>query len=181
MRTLLRTTLVAAVAAASIGVIATPAAAAPPPVRADSQSRPVLLIHGYATGSGHDCNSYWGQASRGCPRGAEQGTIYTVGYYEANRNCNAVIRRGNHEVPIESLGFDLAWWIYNNHSQYGRAVDVIGHHGRSGGAGRADRGPARIGPAGRRTSTSRTSPPWVRRTAGRPGGPARAGPGSART
>ena len=127
MRTLLRTTLVAAVAAASIGVIATPAAAAPPPVRADSQSRPVLLIHGYAIGSGHDCNSYWGQAKSWLPAWGWTGTIYTVGYYEANRNCNAVIRRGNHEVPIESLGFDLAWWIYNNHSQYGRAVDIIGH------------------------------------------------------
>jgi hypothetical protein len=131
-RTIVRMALVAGFAVAAVAVVSAPASAAPPPLRANSQNRPLLLIHGYAFGtSGFNCASYWGAARTALGDwGWTRSAITTIGYYDANTNCNAMIRDGsgaNHEVPIASLGFDLAWWIYNNHSQYGRSVDIIGH------------------------------------------------------
>jgi hypothetical protein len=116
----------------------------------------ILLVHGINAfkaqvrwKSGVDCNDYWEALPGYLKRhGFDRKPIVKIGYYEADTNCanikgswhpvtqnsymNGTDAHANNlghtkEAAIEHLGYHLAWYIYNNYSKYGVAVDVVAH------------------------------------------------------
>ena len=98
------------------------------PARADSQSRPVYLIHGYAFGSsGIDCASYWSATRSWLPAWGWTGEVWTVGYYQGDTYCAKRVIEGTHNTSIVEVARQLAWRIYNDNSRYNVSVDIIAH------------------------------------------------------
>ena len=107
----------------SSGIHRTPAV----PVRADSRSRTLFLVHGYSTdGSGQDCGGYWGSAMSALRNEGWSGTFVTYGYYTVDTGCT-IEYPGTRDSSIWILGQDLAWEIYMRYSRNGQSVDVLAH------------------------------------------------------
>lgn len=113
----------------------------------------VLLIHGFDTGNtGHDCAAIWTQQRDALRAYGHTGRIQTVGYYNANRNCDRNVhntvytknyagdwravwgeangRNGilDHNTPIEHAAYRVAWAIAKENAENGSAsVRVVAH------------------------------------------------------
>lgn len=120
--------LLAAVAA----LVPAGAASAAPPARSDSNTENVYFVHGYDTLDavpGHDCLDYWDDAlavmrSVG---GGWLGALHTIGFYTGDTGCTEYITVVDRSTSIKTLGQELAWWIYNHETRYGRSADLVGH------------------------------------------------------
>lgn len=113
----------------------------------------VLLIHGFDPwNTGHDCSTIWTQQRDALRALGHTGRIYTVGYYNANRNCERNVsstvytknyagdwrlvqgtangRNGvlDHNTPIEHAAYRVAWAIAKENADNGSAsVRVVAH------------------------------------------------------
>lgn len=96
------------------------------PSRANSNRRPMYLIHGWAKNSSHNCASYWGDALRELPRNGWSGPLITWGYYQGDSNCTYKFS-GSQATRVKEIGLQLAWEIYNRYSRHNISVDVMAH------------------------------------------------------
>jgi hypothetical protein len=133
-----------------------------PPARADG-IRTLLLVHGYdMQNDGINCGDYWGKEptdnylhNRGW---AGTGKVVKLTYYAKDgTNCLKIANSSGLNKPIEDIGADLAWFIYNTYSSRNLPVDVIAHSMgglvmRTAIAGTAN---------GLRTASGRTFPPYL--------------------
>jgi pimeloyl-ACP methyl ester carboxylesterase len=140
-------TLAIAVCAALVMLAPATAGAA---YRTNTRDKPIVFVHGYDNdGSvpGFDCAAVWGPMIEKLESLGWTGPFKTVGYYEGDYDCSAVINDGrgaspddywspdghyadgghNREADIRHLAFHLAWWIYNHYSKQGQTVDIVGH------------------------------------------------------
>jgi len=107
------------------GMAACPDGATPAP-RVD-KVRPVLFVHGYNNTGAVDCNAYWGNAMT-FYYSVGWNEVKSVGYYSNDTNCELYTGiRGNQDTPIENVGNDLAWLIWNQYSRFGVTIDIIAH------------------------------------------------------
>ncbi|GHE46888.1 hypothetical protein GCM10018785_15780 [Streptomyces longispororuber] len=123
--------------------LAPPASAAPPtpPARDNSTNEIVYMIHGYfdtpyfgePMPDGWDCEKEWGSAKAAMVQwGWKPENLKTVGYYDSNEFCDENLKSAagvpnDRNRPIEAIGLDLAWNIYNAHTSKGRSIDVMAH------------------------------------------------------
>ena len=101
------------------------------PARTDGLGKPVYFIHGYDLGMDPPIWNYWGNTinyfrSGGPAPYLSSGNVITFCYYTRLTGCTVNIG-GTTDNPLYGVGRALAWDIYYRHSQYGRAVDLIGH------------------------------------------------------
>lgn len=113
----------------------------------------VLLVHGFDPwNTGHDCSTIWTQQRDALRAWGHTGRIFTVGYYNANRNCernvNSTVYTKNyagdwtlvqgtangrggildHNTPIEHAAYRVAWAIAKENADNGTAsVRVVAH------------------------------------------------------
>jgi hypothetical protein len=131
MKTFAARLSVVAVAVAALN-LALPGAASAAPARQNTTTRPLLLIHGYSNTANTDCVGTWSAVKQHYPAWGWTGAIRSLGYYGGGNQCDVRFARvggggGTTGLSIESLGYDLAWWIYNNYSRHGIAVDVLAY------------------------------------------------------
>jgi Ca2+-binding RTX toxin-like protein len=90
-----------------------------------------LLIHGFDPISGADnkhsldCNAYWQNLQLGMRYVGYQGSLFTVGYYSTDTNCNINLAFGDVNTSIDVLSQNLAAWIHA-HLQ-NRPVNLVGY------------------------------------------------------
>lgn len=98
--------------------------------RGNVNTRPVILIHGLdPTGTaGFNCADYWyGMRSQLNAQGW-QGPIVTLGFYSGDTSCTQYASRtATRDTSLNTLGKQVANWIYNTYSSKNIAVDVIAH------------------------------------------------------
>src|SRR4051794_5726044 len=108
------------------------ASAAQKPTPSDGY-KPLILLHGFSPTGSVNCNNYWGKGyveqylnnTRGWAGRAE---IRKLTYYSSGgTGCARIPGAAGINQPIEDLGSEFAWYIYNNYSHSGVAVDVIAH------------------------------------------------------
>ncbi len=112
-----------------------PADPPPVPARTDSLDKPVYFVHGYDPGASGIAiptaiGDYWGAMindfqTDGSPAYLT-GPVVTFCYYTKLTGCT-VKYNGSQQTPIKTVAQQLAWDIYNRHSRYGRAVDIVAH------------------------------------------------------
>ena len=122
-----------------------------PPDKTQSFDKPIYFIHGYAdninvdgvlqiAGPSFDCGEYWNTVLSSFFNSGEPASLtgpnarlIKWGFYHNDRNCTRV---GAHDgaglsdfrnVPIKTLGADLAWDIYLRYTRWGDSVDVVAH------------------------------------------------------
>jgi Putative serine esterase (DUF676) len=109
---------------------ATDASAARKPTPSDGY-RPLILLHGFSPTGSVNCNNYWGKGyvekylndTRGWA-----GRVRELTYYQSGgTGCTRIPGAAGVNQPIEDLGSEFAWYIYNTYSHSGVAVDVIAH------------------------------------------------------
>jgi hypothetical protein len=143
MRMLSRSVLVGLAVTASLGLLATAAAA-----RTDNRSKPIIFVHGLdAFGeAGVDCSGTWSNMSNTLTGWGWSNSKVTVKYYGGDTNCShALDHHGSHSThyprtdahtgsgshdmdgDIRHLGYHLAWMIYDHYSSAGVTVDAVGH------------------------------------------------------
>lgn len=116
------------------------ACANPTPARQDSLDRTVYFVHGIdaliapAGAPGADCGQTgggtWGSAIPRFRALGYSGPLRTVAYYYGDTDCSTFISdvtRVDQHASISSIGFRFAWFIYENHSQFGEPIDVVAH------------------------------------------------------
>ncbi|HYW08646.1 MAG TPA: hypothetical protein VE913_16920 [Longimicrobium sp.] len=129
-----------------VGTAALPQSTAPVMNVGVEAGASVLLIHGFdPLNSGHDCESIWSQQRDALRALGHTGRIFTVGYYNANRNCERNVsstvytknyagdwtlvqgtangRNGilDHNTPIEHAAYRVAWAIAKENTDNGAA------------------------------------------------------------
>lgn len=133
---------------AGITVMAVPVAAQS---RTDDRDKPVIFLHGLNPigGLGWPCPLAWQPMEDAMIGwGWNRDSMVDVKYYANDSDCTASIdghgshsahngNAGNHDffnpsshtadTPIEHLGYHLAWFIYDNYTSNGQAVDLVGH------------------------------------------------------
>lgn len=121
MRKMWLTTLAtAALVAGVVGFAARPSGAA-----ASGRATDVYFVHGYGYG---DCGLRWNAAVGAFRQWGWTGRLHTVGYYGSHdTHCSDHIASGRTGTSINTLGRDLANYIYKNHSRKGQTVDLVGH------------------------------------------------------
>jgi hypothetical protein len=100
------------------------------PARSDGTNKPVLFLHGFEVLGSLNCNTYWGSGqaiSLFQNMGWSSGNIVALTYYGSGGGACTRFASANTGTSIEEIGFDLAWYIYNNYSSKGKAVDIVTH------------------------------------------------------
>jgi hypothetical protein len=104
-----------------------------PPQRVDGLST-VLFVHGYQPTGATTCTEVWGDGNGGIAKdvyrslGYSSAQLRTIGYYTGDTQCDAYLPgTADRNTPIEVLANRLAWFIYQNYSQYGVNVDLVAH------------------------------------------------------
>ncbi|MFI2206037.1 esterase/lipase family protein [Streptomyces sp. NPDC020192] len=120
-----RPTVRAATVAASTAAEQTAQLAAAPP-RQDSAARPVIFVHGINGLANTNCAAKWKNAMQAIKGSGWRGELVTFGYYNRDRNCTFQ-HPGTLNTPLETIGLDLAWDIYNHYTLRGMPVDIIAH------------------------------------------------------
>lgn len=136
--------------------VAPPAVAAPDTPLMNIGTEPgasILLVHGLDVSNfGHDCAAVWSKQRDALRAYGHTGRIQTVGYYNANRNCDRNVHstvytkqyagdwravRGednglngilDNNTPIEHAAYRVAWAIVKENAENGSAsVRVVAH------------------------------------------------------
>ena len=94
------------------------------PVRADSMTEPVYLVHGYGAGN---CKARWAPAIVAWRSKGWRGRFHAIGYYGDDRACDTSVGAATRDTSITELGRRLAWDIHRRYSRAGTSVDVVGH------------------------------------------------------
>jgi len=121
-----------------------PAPSASSSTVAGSNNLPVLYVHGYIDTTSVGCSG--GDTNKGAAPLAQvlaaegyTGPVLGVAYYcldtgslvirnAGDGHCDDLSKQGyTSNTPIERLGCDLAWSIYNTYSANGQYVSVVGH------------------------------------------------------
>jgi hypothetical protein len=97
------------------------------PSRGDSTARTVFLVHGFQLDGTANCRSSFDGVMAAMRGWGWTGSLKTVGYYKGDVGCTVQVASGHTWTSINELGRQLAWHIYEHHSIYGRAVDVLAH------------------------------------------------------
>ncbi len=107
-----------------------------------SHSYPVIFVHGFNSNASIDCKaSYWGTAISFLHNTAGwQGSLVTVGYYKGDHDCDAYLgnyaafcasenagNQGTTNEDLRHVSCELAWYIWENYTQYGINVQLVGH------------------------------------------------------
>jgi len=98
--------------------------------RSNTDNRPVILIHGLdATGTaGFNCGDYWYGTISQLRNQGWRGPIVTLGYYSGDTNCSGYASRtATRDTSLNTIGKNVATWIYNNYTAKNVPVDVIAH------------------------------------------------------
>lgn len=133
------------------------AALAPVASAAHQLSKPIVFVHGLDaegwTGNGIPCDKdgmMWGRMIRKLQEKGWTGTMYPIQYYHEDGTCSGTgVVNGdiNHHHPhteyfgspghkdgghtddasIKHLAFHWAWWVYDHHTKYDRAIEAVGH------------------------------------------------------
>lgn len=139
-----RRTVVVTVAAGAVAMGAltataqaatSPTAAAAGPAAAQS-GNDMLLVHGYNSDEGTDCNgSTWGNALEYYTDegGLSRDSLHTIGYYKddmsGENDCDVMIGDGQATTDrkIQYVARDLANYVYQNYTSRDQAVDIVAH------------------------------------------------------
>jgi triacylglycerol esterase/lipase EstA (alpha/beta hydrolase family) len=99
-----------------------------PPVHTAGTST-TLFIHGFELFGDSDCAATWGSAKSYFRFiGYTDAQLVTFSYYAGDTNCDKDIGiDASPWTPIENIANQVAWYIYNNYSRFGRTVDVVAH------------------------------------------------------
>src|SRR6185437_3420695 len=108
-----------------------------------STNYPILFLHGFNSNSKVDCGATWntaisflqGNHSFNGQNLHWTGPMNKVGFYSADTSCNSNLTSeayscagyyssgvGTNNESIRHLGCELAWYIFDNYSVYGRSV-----------------------------------------------------------
>lgn len=112
--------------ALAVAVVILPSS--PASARADTRARPILFVHGLDPwgDAGHDC-AMWHPMMSALRSQGHTGPMHTIKYYQYDTNCTNAIASSNQDVSIWTLGYQLAWWIWDNYTIRDIPVDVVGH------------------------------------------------------
>jgi len=119
-----------AVATTVVAVVGLAPSVSAAPVRDDSRTERVYLVHGIRLFGDADCASVWADTRWSLRRDGWLGPIDTVAFYRGDRNCTAEVPGRSVYTPdtsIRELGRAFAWLVYERDTRYGRSVDVVGH------------------------------------------------------
>lgn len=100
------------------------------PARAADKTKPVLLIHGWATGGATDCGSTFDRMISQMKGEGFTGPFIKVGFYTGDTNCTMSLRswgtfdNGSSWVELSKA---LSKYIYATYTSKGKAVDVVGY------------------------------------------------------
>ena len=106
------------------------AATACEPPRAEDKTKPVLLIHGWATGGASDCGSTFDRMIGQMKSEGFKGPFIRVGFYTGDTNCDMTLRswgtfdNGSSWVELSKA---LSKYIYETYTKNGKSVDVVGY------------------------------------------------------
>lgn len=112
----------------------------PPQARAVYAISPIILLHGFNSHSAQDCNisTMWGTV-KGYLQSHGMTNVLSLGYYLGDTHCDQYILDNSHcsswypgnfgtvNEDIRHTTCNIAWWIWNNYSQYGTTAGVIPH------------------------------------------------------
>lgn len=116
---------VAAAAVAMAAGLATAVSPAAASAAGSVTARDVYFVHGYSAG---DCATRWNPDVLAFRNWGWTGRMHTVGYYQGDRNCSDHISRtATKATSITTLGQNLAWYLYRNHTVKGERVNLVGH------------------------------------------------------
>jgi hypothetical protein len=135
--------MVCVVLLGGLAILPTQKAMAAPKAMAGSTSNTVLLLHGWNGNSSQDCNSgsEWGTLENFLPNYGITHHV-SLGFYNADYDCNNYIQGesyhctgwydsgsndGTVNEDIRHTSCELAWFIWDNYTQYGHYVEVIAH------------------------------------------------------
>ncbi len=111
------------------GAPATPAANPDPnPDPSESPDEDVLLIHGFSSSSGHDCDFYW-QAQKETLKQINREAII-LGWYKDNTNgCVTIPGTGqfDNNIPTADIAELLRDYIVENYTSNHKSVDIVAH------------------------------------------------------
>jgi hypothetical protein len=113
-----------------LGLAALPAAAT-----AKDLNRPLILVHGHEADSGVSCNSTWKDLMAHYRFYGYKGPFHPVRYYTGDTTCSDYFGTGSSprissstsDTPIGTVANSFAWYVYNNFSSRGVAVNVLAH------------------------------------------------------
>lgn len=112
---------------------------------AASTSLPVLFVHGFnssaAIPGGCNGSTTWGSAKTYLSSYGYAGQLITVGFYNGDTGCDVNLKdhqdshcnnyhAGNTGTTSEDeqhIACTLAWYIWNNFTQYGQSVQLVAH------------------------------------------------------
>lgn len=130
--------ILVAVAASAALATATAVAAAPAqaaPAHSNSKSRVTYLVHGYTPAS---CAGRWKDLKKAFQTwGWKPSSLRTIGYYASkyqsksggsDASCQDRISKSDSmNTRIQTIGRQLAVWVYRHDTVKGRAVNLVGH------------------------------------------------------
>lgn len=143
-----RTLIALALAVAVSGALASGASAE------HQVSKPIVFVHGLdfnpLGGNGVPCEGNWGAMMDTLRAKGWTGTFYPVTYYHEDGTCSGpsgmvnsnIDHHGDHatfvsgghrdgshttDTSIRHLAYHWAWWVYDHHTRYDRAVEAVGH------------------------------------------------------
>jgi hypothetical protein len=96
-----------------------------------SKANPVLFVHGYnPTSTSTDCSSTFNQMIVQMQSQGFTGQMVRVGFYSGDTNCNVNLHSwgsyGDRD-SWKSIAAAFSWYVYDNFTQYGVPVDVVGY------------------------------------------------------
>ena len=105
--------------------------AAPAAARTNDKAKPVLLIHGYnATSNSTDCGATFNGMISQLRAEGFTGPMIRVGFYSGDVSCDVNLRSYgsfSDSSSWKSISKALASYIRLNHTNAGRAVDIVGY------------------------------------------------------
>ena len=117
-------------AAVMVAVLVALGATACEPSRPEDRSKPVLLIHGWATGGAADCGSSFDRAITQMKSEGFRGPFIKVGFYTGDTNCTMSLRNwgtfDNGSSWVE-LSKALSKYVYETYTKNGKSVDIVGY------------------------------------------------------
>jgi pimeloyl-ACP methyl ester carboxylesterase len=127
------------------------------PARTNGPNKTVLFVHGFNGGGSVNCSTYWGNGEAlSLFRSRGWSSIVNLTYYaKGGSGCTRFSSSGV-GTRISRTGFDLAWYIYNNYSSKGKAVDIVAHS-----MGGVVTRVAIAGTSNRRTVSGMSFPPYL--------------------
>ncbi|QXC60979.1 hypothetical protein KSP35_22135 [Aquihabitans sp. G128] len=100
------------------------------PARSTAKDKPILLIHGWATGGATNCGSTFDTMIGRLKAQGFTGPFVKVGFYTGDTNCDMTLRSWgdfDNGSSWKDVAKAFSKYVYETYTKNGKSVDVVGY------------------------------------------------------